>query len=179
MRALTVRQPYAWAIMHGGKDVENRSRNIAGSYRGPVAITVGMTLDGAGDSPLIDAAIERLYANRAIEEVPSIAGGDDPWFTVGPWFGYRGAVLGVVDLVDVHLNRMTTTERYYGGPVCFDNFTPIGATCSEWGEFVPTGVYHLVLANPRPLKKPIPVRGRLGLWTLPDDIAAQVEEALR
>jgi hypothetical protein len=30
MRALTVRQPWAWAIVHGGKDIENRTRNIAG-----------------------------------------------------------------------------------------------------------------------------------------------------
>lgn len=38
MRILTVRQPWAWAIIHGQKDVENRVRNIAGDYRGPVAI---------------------------------------------------------------------------------------------------------------------------------------------
>ena len=30
MRVLTVRQPWAWAIIHGGKDVENRVRNLAG-----------------------------------------------------------------------------------------------------------------------------------------------------
>ena len=42
MRAMTVRQPHAWAIIHGGKDVENRTRNIAGSYRGPVAIHAGL-----------------------------------------------------------------------------------------------------------------------------------------
>jgi hypothetical protein len=27
LRALTVQQPWAWAIIHGGKDVENRGRN--------------------------------------------------------------------------------------------------------------------------------------------------------
>lgn len=42
MRILTVRQPWVWAIIHGGKDVENRVRNIAGSYRGPVAIHVAL-----------------------------------------------------------------------------------------------------------------------------------------
>ena len=26
MRAISVRQPHAWAIIHGGKDVENRSQ---------------------------------------------------------------------------------------------------------------------------------------------------------
>lgn len=38
MRALTIRQPWAWAVIHAGKTVENRSRNIAGDYRGLVAI---------------------------------------------------------------------------------------------------------------------------------------------
>ena len=28
MKALTVQQPWAWAIVHGGKDVENRTANI-------------------------------------------------------------------------------------------------------------------------------------------------------
>lgn len=30
LRVLTVRQPWAWSLIEGGKDVENRSRNIAG-----------------------------------------------------------------------------------------------------------------------------------------------------
>ena len=45
LRILTVRQPWAWAIIHGGKGVENRVRNVAGSYRGPVAIHAGLALD--------------------------------------------------------------------------------------------------------------------------------------
>lgn len=141
MRAITVRQPYAWAIMHGGKDVENRSRNIAGSYRGPVAITAALTL------------------------------------TRGNAIAQRGGVLGVVDLVDVHRDQMMrgaqlhccSSSEWHGGPPC-------PGPCSPWAE---AGRHHLVLANPRPLPTPIPVRGRLGLWTLPDDIAGQVEEALR
>ena len=47
MKAITVRQPWAWAILHGGKDVENRTRNIAGSYRGPLVIHAGLALDKA------------------------------------------------------------------------------------------------------------------------------------
>lgn len=42
MRAITVRQPWAWAIIHGGKGVENRTRNLAGDYRGTVAIHAGL-----------------------------------------------------------------------------------------------------------------------------------------
>lgn len=50
MRILTVRQPWAWAIVHGGKDVENRTRNIAGAYRGPVAIHAGMRFDQSDEA---------------------------------------------------------------------------------------------------------------------------------
>lgn len=39
MRALVVRQPWAWAIMEGLKDVENRTWTTP--YRGPVAIIAG------------------------------------------------------------------------------------------------------------------------------------------
>ena len=145
MRALTVRQPWALHIMQSGKDVENRSRNIAGSYRGPVAIHAALTAD--------EEALRRLPM-RAPNGIPRV-------------FHY-GVVLGVVDLVDVHLSD-TYAE-------CWDGMNEHSTQCSPWAL---QDNYHLVLANPRPLKTPIPVRGRLGLWTLPDDIAAQVEEALR
>lgn len=40
MRALSIRQPWAWAILHAGKDVENRTWRT--SVRGPVLIHAGM-----------------------------------------------------------------------------------------------------------------------------------------
>ena len=33
MRAISVRQPHAWAIIHGGKDVENRSQRAAFQFK--------------------------------------------------------------------------------------------------------------------------------------------------
>jgi hypothetical protein len=43
VKALSIRQPWAWAIIHAGKDVENRTWST--SYRGPVLIHAakGMT----------------------------------------------------------------------------------------------------------------------------------------
>ena len=35
MKALTVQQPWAWAIIHAGKTVENRTQRWW-SYRGPI-----------------------------------------------------------------------------------------------------------------------------------------------
>jgi hypothetical protein len=39
VKALTMRQPWAWATIYGGKDVENRRRRTA--YRGPLLIHAG------------------------------------------------------------------------------------------------------------------------------------------
>ena len=149
MRAITVRQPWAWAIMHGGKDVENRSRNIAGAYRGPVAIHAGL------------APFEQ--DNMASRAHRLAHGGEVDTRIV------FGAIVGVVDLVDAHPSQRDENAWTNGDVDIFP--------CSPWAEW--HGPYHLVLTNPCPLRTPIPVRGRLGLWTLPDDVAAQVEEALR
>jgi hypothetical protein len=45
---LTVKQPWAWAIIHAGKDVENRSRPIR--YRGQLLIQAGKGHAAEGDA---------------------------------------------------------------------------------------------------------------------------------
>lgn len=54
MKALTIQQPWAWAIVAGWKPVENRVWTTA--YRGPLAIHAGQTYDGDGED-LIRATI--------------------------------------------------------------------------------------------------------------------------
>lgn len=152
MKAITVRQPWAWAIMHGGKDVENRTRNIAGSYRGPLVIHTGLRYD-------FDANIWALAPN---------APGARGRYHRNQWA--HGAALGMVDLVGVHISRMSLTAGAYGEPVCFDDHTPIGLLCSKWAQYDEIGIAHLVLANPRPFPEPIPYKGALGLWNFPDEL---------
>lgn len=48
MKALSIRQPWAWAILHAGKDIENRDwqpTNPGLRFRGPVALhaSAGLT----------------------------------------------------------------------------------------------------------------------------------------
>jgi hypothetical protein len=76
-----------------------------------------------------------------------------------------GAVLAVADLVDCHLATGPCMSR----------------ACREWGQFdyADKPAYHLVLANVRPLERPVPARGALQVgWTLPADIEAQVRAQL-
>lgn len=144
VRALTVQQPWAWAIIHGGKDVENRTQ--AWSYRGPLAIHAGARMSQRGiDSPLMHRAVGDAMRRDDSTDIHHLA-----------------RFIGVVDLVDVH------EARDYGED---------GGCCDPWGEQsyrehggrVRREVVHLVLRDPRPLDRPIPCRGRLGLWTPPPD----------
>lgn len=112
MKVLTIRQPWAWAILFAGKDIENRSWQT--HYRGPLAIHAGSKIES-------DATLPRRA--RAPEPDDLVC----------------SAILGVVDLVDV-----------------------VEKSRSPWFN----GPFGLVLRNPRPLSKPLPCKGRLGLWSL-------------
>jgi hypothetical protein len=47
--------------------------------------------------------------------------------------------------------------------------------CSPWAA---AGQFHIVLTNVRPLATPVPCRGMLGLWRLPDDVEKAVREQM-
>lgn len=145
MRILTVRQPWAWAIIHGGKDVENRVRNIAGGYRGPVAIHASLRPERPGRAWI----------------AASTAGMNTDHYDGDPL--HLGHIIGVVDLVDVHWSGMECSR----GPKRCHEY----GLCSPWAEAY---THHLVLANPRPLTVPIPFRGALGLRTLDNDTTARI-----
>lgn len=86
MKALTVKQPWAWAIIHGGKDVENRTQNF--TYRGPLAIHAAKVDDdgGYGDARML------LLVRREVSPLSRLLRGALS----------RGAVIGVVDVVGCH-----------------------------------------------------------------------------
>lgn len=71
MRAITLRQPWAWAVAEAGKDVENRVRNIAGSYRGPLAIHAG--LGWVEEAPLPSGVERPTRADLAFGAVVAVA----------------------------------------------------------------------------------------------------------
>lgn len=82
MRALSVHQPWAWLIVHGHKDVENRDWGC--SYRGPLLIHAGKTLTRKYHRECQAMLRDRFgIALPALEELP------------------RGGVVGVATLVDV------------------------------------------------------------------------------
>ena len=93
--AISVRQPWAWALIHGPKRIENRTW-VTG-YRGPLLI----------HAALDDADLE--WSER-FAEIPDLID--------------FGAIIGIVDLVDcVHLAGAPADE-FATGPYCWITANP-------------------------------------------------------
>jgi hypothetical protein len=135
VKALTVKQPWAWAIAHGLKSIENRSRPT--KHRGPLAIHAGAAWDRAGAvSPTVIAAA-RSYRYPLQYGKPLDA-------TEG-WFQFR-AVIALVDVVDCH--RDTGCCRPWGmegawhwvlvNPRQLDEPVPAAGRLGLWDIGLPT-----------------------------------------
>ncbi len=85
MRALSIRQPFAWLVLHAGKDIENRdwsTKNPARRFRGTCFIHASLTLDP------IDDDLRFWVKQTSGVHIPCPA--DLP----------RGGIVGQVDIVD-------------------------------------------------------------------------------
>ena len=89
MKALTVRQPWAWAIAKGYKNVENRLRPT--SHRGPLAIHAAKLWDDDREFAL-KTTVDLARAQGSV--LPKNLAKDLP-------YSDTGLVLAVVDLVGV------------------------------------------------------------------------------
>lgn len=96
-KALTIRQPHAWAVARGIKTIENRPWSV--TYRGPVFIHAGQQLSSA-------LAFEEVtsLAREAGHEVPRLGGPGAPTEAA------FGSVIAVADLVRSH--RWVECQRH-------------------------------------------------------------------
>jgi ASCH domain-containing protein len=90
MKIVSVRQPYAWLIVHGHKDIENRTWST--KYRGPLLIHASLKLH---DNP---------------PELPDALRDE-----IAPHLN-RGGIIGRVDLVDV---VTSSRSKWFNGPFGF------------------------------------------------------------
>ncbi len=139
MKALSIQQPFAWLIVNGYKDIENRTWNT--SYKGFVLIHAGKQVDGtffADDG-------KTLWLPRA-ENVcgESIAA----------------------------IMPQTFEEYERGGIVGYATLAYTVTQSSSWWFIGPHG---FVLTQRHPVDF-IPLRGQLGLFDVPQEIEAQIDE---
>lgn len=97
MKALSIRQPWAWLILHAGKDIENRSWHTA--FRGRILIHAGKKIDRADYRGACDltATISPEIRIPSAEVLP------------------RGGIVGsveVVDCVDISVSPWYCGENF-------------------------------------------------------------------
>jgi len=100
MKALSVRQPWAWLIVAGYKDVENRT--WATSFRGRIYIHASKSLDKTG---LILIASGGMNINHDIRDAVSHKN----------WWAF-GAIIGEVEIVDCVAQ---SDSSWFSGPYGF------------------------------------------------------------
>lgn len=125
------------------------NRTAGSAYRGPLAIHNGRKVSARGIADRrVHAAVRA--ARRGVPTWRDLPG---------------GAIIALAELFDLHLD---------------------GGCCRPWGEseYVEAGgrtrqaVVHLMLLNVRPLRTPVGCTGRLGIWQVPESVAAIVEGRL-
>lgn len=181
MRTITVRPPWSWAIAEAEaltalgaipKLVENRGRRIADKHIGQrIAIHAGQTWCHTGERNqhvrtawnTFANAIDLRKSNPALAAIGDTRTGYVGRLQPGLWLD-TGAVVAVATLVDCH--QADQTDGY-------------ATCCQPWGEreyATAAGrgpAWHLVLADVRRLRKPVPCRGEVRVpWDLPEDVAA-------
>lgn len=95
MKTLSIRQPWAWAIMAGLKRVENRDWST--KYRGTLLIHAGLRLDRAPRTHALFAQLEIVVPDN----LP------------------RGVILGSVELVDVLPVDSLAEDPWAFGELCW------------------------------------------------------------
>lgn len=146
MKALSIRQPWAWAILRAGKDIENR--DWSDRYAG-LRDAERLVRAGAGDFLIhasagmtrgeYDDCLDTLHAIGRVR--PFAPGLTFPSFCDLPC----GGIVGRAQLCDV--------VRQHASPWFF-------------------GSIGLVIRNARPLPF-IPLRGALGFFNVPDDLVRE------
>lgn len=162
MKCLSLRQPWAWAVVHAGKSVENRrwNTNFRGEFLIHAAVWPGDVVamaaraDGGGRrcKPLDDAHDEAMAMLDMARDVgatlPTSVSMRDLW-------GQRGGIIGQARLVDV----IPPCRPMVGG--LFE-----AVPCSHAWHM--PDQYGFVLADIRPLPF-TPYKGALSFFDVPDD----------
>jgi hypothetical protein len=155
MKCISIKQPWAGLYLSPDplKDCENRGwsdsyARMQGvfTYRGPLLIH-------SGKSP------DRENAYYASDMCSALGVDDETYLNVrnctGYHFGLLGVILGVVEFLGA--------KRYEPTAV-------LNKSLSYWHEPHCLGLYR---ANPRFFAEPIPYRGQLGLFDVPEDVVAE------
>jgi hypothetical protein len=167
MKALTLHHPWAFAILHLGKDIENRDWTPDVCRLNGLDKLLGETIAiHGGRPPKFGNNLEWFALEDQVDGlVWEIAGADEViWTRFQAWTAQLG-------------RRPLFTDFITPGVVAIATLTHAGhGSRSPWA--VP-GSLHLMLSDVLPLAEPVQCRGAQGFWDLTDRDEAAVMEQVR
>lgn len=134
---LSVRQPWAWLLCEGLKDIENR--NWKNNYRGTLYIHAGKSFDWDALWWMSQAVTTHFAGLKAVEHFGIRFGKSERESIVTEHKDEFGAIVGRVDLIDC------------------------GRSQSVWAQ--QEAKYHWTVRNGQHII-PVPMRGQLGLFRI-------------
>jgi hypothetical protein len=151
MKALTLWQPWAWALLKQLEYISPRqpmkrieTRSWKTNYQGPLAIH-------AAKFKLVDHEVYQQIESQLDRRGENVASTQMSYLERAIPAEMFGAVLGVVTLADC-----VPIESLYG--TMYD--TPLERACGDWSP----GRYGWIFTDPVAFSKPVPETGRQGLW---------------
>jgi hypothetical protein len=169
VRGVTLTQPWATLVAIGAKRIETRSWQTA--YRGLVAIHAGQGLKPVGGKRGLYELCDTEPFRAVLRRWNSTIGG--AFHTIDNVHRQRGAIIAVARLVDCRKTQLLE------GVTVFEGGHEWRLTDQEraFGDYTP-GRYAWLLADVQPLAVPVPCRGALGLWTVPEAVKEAVRRQL-
>jgi ASCH domain. len=140
MITISIKQPWASLIVHGIKDIENRTWPLPKKHIGK------RVLIHASSKPYKDGL--GVLNPQQICEI-------DNWFKNSKLIPDLGAIIGSVELVGYEINHPSIWAEKSEGVF-------VGNTFVHKEGIKP--IYNWILANPILLPEPIPAKGKLNFW---------------
>lgn len=122
IKALSIRQPWVWAILSAGKRIENRPRRF--HYRGTICIHASLYEPAVRDLLSLHEVLDEVVSGRAQAPASKYSGHTLQWARSLR----RGGIVGTADIVDC---VEQSDDPWFFGPygLVLDNAQPV--------EFIP------------------------------------------
>lgn len=169
MKALSLTQPWASLVAIGAKKIETRSWPTL--YRGPIAIHAAKGFSKSarktcGENPFREVLEAAGYKFKSSPR--------EHWYhTPYPYTLVSELPLGaIVAVARLHACVPTIEVTKFMTATPGTKFAAVHEL--DFGDYS-AGRWAWILADGKRLPEPIPCKGALGLWNVPDDIARQLE----
>jgi hypothetical protein len=166
MKGLTLKQPWAWAIAHAGKDIENRDWDQRTAELMGLHELVGQVIAiHGGAAPVRGKNQGWRYLTSSIADIHARLGGELP------------------DAAALNLAQRAGGEKLHAQHFITPGIVAVaciaGVTRASRSVWASEGTLHIQLSETIALPEPVQCPGAQGFWRVPEAIEREVQRQYR